>query len=140
MYGWQTRAKPGAALQTPPSLIHSFIHPLVLTALQRRHAQMVKDSLSSYKIDYVIVIKNFLNPEGHQNRITGSKVTGILLKGWILPISIGGVASGRVRACSLRRRLVSNACPKGCGQLLHEGCLAPALGLQGSGLGNKLDL
>ena len=26
-----------------------------------------------------IVIKNFLNPKGHQNRITGSKVTAILL-------------------------------------------------------------
>ena len=65
---------------------------------------MVKDSSSSYKIDYVIVIKNFLNPEGHPNRITGSKVTAILLKGWILPI--GGVASGRVCACSMRSRLV----------------------------------
>jgi hypothetical protein len=27
------------------------------------------------------VIKTFLNPEGHQNRISGSKVTAILLKG-----------------------------------------------------------
>ena len=60
--------------------------------------------LSSYKIDYVIVIKNFLNPEGHQNRISGSKVTAVLLVGWILPI--GGVASERVCACSLRSRLV----------------------------------
>ena len=46
-----------------------------------------------------------LNPEGHQNRITGSKVTAILVKGYILPI--GGVALGRVCACSLRSRLVS---------------------------------
>ena len=44
------------------------------------------------------------NPEGHQDPITGSKVTTILLKGMILPI--GGVASGRVCACSLRSRLV----------------------------------
>ena len=51
-----------------------------------------------------MVIKIFLNPEGHQNRISGSKVTAILLKGWTLPI--GGVASGRVCACSLRSRLV----------------------------------
>ena len=50
------------------------------------------------------MIKNFLNPDGHQNRISGSKVTGILLKEWILPID--GVASGRVYACSLRSRLV----------------------------------
>ena len=49
-----------------------------------------------------------LYSEGHQNHITGSKVTAILLKGWILPI--GGVASGRVCACSLRSRLVSTNC------------------------------
>ena len=50
------------------------------------------------------MIKNLLNPKGHQNRISGSKVTAILLKGWILPI--GGVALGRVCACSLCNRLV----------------------------------
>ena len=48
--------------------------------------------------------KTFLNPEGYQNPISGSKVTVILLKGLIFPI--GGVASGRVCACSLRSRLV----------------------------------
>ena len=51
-----------------------------------------------------MVIKNFLNIEGHQNPISGSEVTAILLKGWIWPID--GVASGRVCACSLRSRLV----------------------------------
>ena len=35
-------------------------------------------------------MKSFLNPEGHQNRISNGKVTVILLKGLILPI--GGVA------------------------------------------------
>ena len=30
-----------------------------------------------------MVIKTFLNPEGHQNCISGSKVTAILLKEWI---------------------------------------------------------
>ena len=49
--------------------------------------------------------KNFLNSEGHQNPISGSKVTAILLKGWILPVS--GASSGRVCVCSLRSRLVS---------------------------------
>ena len=39
-------------------------------ALRRRHAQTVRDSSSIYKIDYVIVIKNFLNPEKHQNPTT----------------------------------------------------------------------
>ena len=38
------------------------------------------------------MIKDFLNPEGHQNPISGSKVTAILLKGWILPL--GGASSG----------------------------------------------
>ena len=56
-------------------------------------------------IKYVIVIKNFLNLKGHQNRITGSKVKAILEKGYIL--HIGGVASGRVCAYSLRSRLVN---------------------------------
>ena len=55
--------------------------PFPPTALRRRHAQTVRDSSSSYKMDYVIVVKTFLNPEGHQNRITDSKVTAILLKG-----------------------------------------------------------
>ena len=56
------------------------------------------------KIDYVIVITNFLDPEGHQYPISVSKMTVILLKGWIF--HIGGVALGRVCACSLLCRLV----------------------------------
>ena len=47
-----------------------------------------------------------LNLEGHQNRCIGSKVTAILLNGWILPN--GGASLGRVCACSLRSRLVYN--------------------------------
>ena len=45
-----------------------------------RHAQTFRDRSSSCKID-VIVIKKFLNPEGNQNPISGSKVTAISLKG-----------------------------------------------------------
>ena len=67
-------------------LTDSVSEPFPPTALRRRHAQAVRDSSSSHKIDYVIVIKKFLNPEGHHNPINGSKVTAILLKGWILPI------------------------------------------------------
>ena len=48
----------------------------------------------SYKINYVTVIKNFLNPKGHHNRISGSKVTVILLKGWILPIGGASAVEG----------------------------------------------
>ena len=79
-------------------------HPFPPTALRRRHTQMVRDTSSSYKIHYVIVIKNFLNPEGHQNRISGSKVTAILLKWWILPI--GGASSGE----GLRLQPAQQAC------------------------------
>ena len=52
-------------------------------------------------------MKSVLNPKGHQNRMSGSKVTIVLLKGLIL--SIGGVALGRVCACSLCSRLVFRA-------------------------------
>ena len=55
---------------------------------------MVRDSTSSYKIDYVIVIKTFLNPKGHQNTISSSKGTAILLKGWIWPIGGASVVEG----------------------------------------------
>ena len=68
--------------------------PFPPTALQRRHAQTVRDSSSSYKIDYVIVIKTFLNPEGHQNRISSSTVMAILLKGLILPIGGASLVEG----------------------------------------------
>ena len=36
--------------------------------------------------------KNFLNPQGHQNHISGLKVMAILLKKWLLPID--GASSG----------------------------------------------
>ena len=41
--------------------------PFPPTALRGRHAKTVGDSSSSYKIDYVIVIKTFLNPEVYRN-------------------------------------------------------------------------
>ena len=50
------------------------------------------------------VIKNFLNPEGHQNPISVSKLKAILLKGWIWPI--GGAQAGVGLPCSLPSRLV----------------------------------
>ena len=73
-------------------------------SLRRRHALTIADGAFSHKIDYVTIFKDILNPEGHPNRITGSKVTAIFLNGWILPI--GGASSGRVCPCSLRSRLV----------------------------------
>ena len=68
--------------------------PFPPTALRRRHAQTVRDSYFSYKIDHVIVIKTFLNPEGHQNPISGSKVMAILLKGCILPVGEASAVEG----------------------------------------------
>ena len=59
-----------------------------------------------YKIDYVIVMKNFLNPKEHPNRNIGSKVMAILLHGWILPIGLA--ASGRDCVCSLATGLFMN--------------------------------
>ena len=89
-------------------VIHSFSErvsqPFPPTAWRRRHAQTVRVSTSSYKIDYVIMIQNFLNPKGHQNASSGSKVTAILLKGWIWPI--GGASAGEGLPCSLHSRLV----------------------------------
>ena len=78
--------------------------PFPPTALRRRQDQTVRDRASSYKMDYVIVIKNFLNPEGHRNPISGSKVTTISLKGWILPIC--GASAGEGLPFSLCSRLV----------------------------------
>ena len=76
--------------------------PFPPTALQRRHAQTVRDSSFSYKIDYLKVIKNFLNPEGHQNSFNGSKVTTILLKRQILPIGRVSAVEGRRSTWLLR--------------------------------------
>ena len=45
------------------SLIKSVHEPFPPTVLWRRNAQTVRDSSSRYKIDYLIVIKNFLNPK-----------------------------------------------------------------------------
>ena len=42
---------------------------------------MVRDRSSSYKIVYIIVIKNFLNPKEHQNPISGSKSYGHFTEG-----------------------------------------------------------
>ena len=40
------------------------------------------------------MIKSFLNPKGHQNPTSGSKVTAILLKGWIWPIGEASAGKG----------------------------------------------
>ena len=89
--------------------------PFPPTALQRRHAQTVRDRASSYKIEYVIVIKNFLNPEEHQNSISGSKVTAILLKGvdftyWWSFSGGGSALQPAQQACLRLKSSVSKLC------------------------------
>ena len=56
--------------------------------------QKIGNNAISHKINYVTQVFDFLNLKEHQHPIIGSRVTGILLDGWILPI--GGAASGRV--------------------------------------------
>ena len=55
---------------------------------------MVKHGASSPKTNYINIVSELLNIERHHKYSIGSKVTTILLNGWILPT--GGVASGRV--------------------------------------------
>ena len=57
---------------------------------------MVEDVVFSHKIDYVTI------PEGHPNRFTGSRVTAILLNGWILPIGEASAVEG-LRSTGLPR-------------------------------------
>ena len=65
---------------------------------------MVEDNAFSRKIDYVTIFKEILNLKGHPNRIIGSKVTAILLNGWILLI----VGASSVKG--LRLQLAQQAC------------------------------
>ena len=53
-----------------------------------------KSCSGQLKIDGLIVIKNFLNPKGHQNCVSGSKDMAILLKGLILPIGGASAVEG----------------------------------------------
>ena len=55
---------------------------------------MVEDGASSHKIDYFTIFKETLSLEGHPNRITGSRVTAILLYGLILPIGGASAVEG----------------------------------------------
>ena len=63
---------------------------------------MVKNGASIQKTNYIF--SEIPNPEGHQNPYIDSKVTTILLNGWILPTV--GASSRRACACSLCSLLV----------------------------------
>ena len=76
------------------SLIDLLSHPLVKIYLWRHHAQAVRNSASSHKTNYIDILSESLNHEGHLNLCSGSNVTAILLNGWIW--ATGGVVSVRV--------------------------------------------
>ena len=54
---------------------------------------MVGNGALSHKID-LLIFWEILYLEGHQNRTTGSRVTAILLNGWILPIGEASAGEG----------------------------------------------
>ena len=69
---------------------------------------MVENGASSHN-NQIDIFSDILNPEGYQNCFIGSKVTAIMLNGWILPTGL--VALGIDCVCRLRSRLVFNILP-----------------------------
>ena len=69
-------------------------------SLGRRRALTVVDGAFSHKIDYVTIFWEILKPEGHPYRISGSKVTAILLIGWILSICGASSEGSAPAACA----------------------------------------
>ena len=55
---------------------------------------MIENSALSHNIDYITIFLEILNLEGHQNPITGLRVTAILVNAWILPIGGASVVEG----------------------------------------------
>ena len=66
---------------------------LVPTALWHRHTQTDRDSPSSYKIDNVIVINNFLNPRASKSH-QWLKSYGNFTEGVDLPIGGASAVEG----------------------------------------------
>ena len=48
---------------------------------------------NGWKIDYNTIFKDILNLKGHPNPIASSRVTTILVNGWIFPLGQSGEAS-----------------------------------------------
>ena len=66
---------------------------------------MVEDCAFSHNIDYVTIFQEILNLEGQPNRITGSRLTAILLNGWILPLGGASAVEG-LRSMGLPRLVI----------------------------------
>ena len=80
-YIQHTRLKPGAALQTPSSLIQyvtPFV-PLLYSSSKPKRFEMVSPVK---KVDYVAQFQGILNLKGYQNCIFDLKVRLIQLKWW----------------------------------------------------------
>ena len=84
--------------------------------LRRHHALRAGDGAFSQKIDYVTLLWDFLNIEGHPHRITGSRVMAILLNGCILAIGGASAVEG-LRSTGLVRRVYYKAYQFGSSQL-----------------------
>ena len=84
-------------------------HHLVKISLRRCQAQMVSNGAPSHKTNYIDIFTEILNLTGHPNRIAGSKVTAILLIGWIL-LPIGGASLGRVCEQPTKQACFSRIC------------------------------
>ena len=76
-------------------------------SLRRRHTLTMGDGPLNHKIHNVRKFYRILNLEVHPNRITGLRVTAIMLNGWSL--HIGGVALGRVSPVGLRTQRLKNS-------------------------------
>ena len=91
--------KAKATLQTPLLLIKKILRVSVTLLLACLNGA-AKPKLLNIKIKIKSYNRLCWTGLGHQNCIIGSKLTAILINGLILPI--GGVASGRVCACTLQ--------------------------------------
>ena len=88
-------------------------NPLAKIYLRRRYTQTVKNGASRHKINYIDILSEILNLEGHLFAVLVQKLRQFLLNGWTLPT--GGVALGRVCpavcAAGLFSFLVENMSP-----------------------------
>ena len=79
------------------SFIHSVGHSVMVCEnifMSPPRPKLVEDGAFCHKIDHFTIFEEILNLEWHPNCITGLKVTGVLLNGWILPIGQASAVKG----------------------------------------------
>ena len=72
-------------------MIHSLSDSAFVEISILLKAIMVKNGAFSHKLDYNTIFSKILNLQVQPNCITGSRVTAILLNGWIL--AVGGASA-----------------------------------------------